>query len=57
MAYDPACKDLAEHFLSDAPELKSLAARLAQHIQNEVENFIDYERRRLANELQQGDRH
>lgn len=46
MAFDPKCYDLAEHFLSDEePPIQSdeNKRRLAQTIQNEIENWIEYE--------------
>ena len=42
-AYDPACLELAEHFLQDEPRLS--AHELAQAIQQAVEDWIESERR------------
>lgn len=44
MSYDPACYNLAVIFLSDSPEKDSEANRdeLAQHIQTEIEGWIEY---------------
>ena len=46
--YDPACLDLAEHFLEDAAGLKDAIAagcarRLAQRIQDTIEAFLEDE--------------
>lgn len=38
MAYDPACLDLAEHFLGAARA--GMKAELAQHIQDAVESWL-----------------
>ena len=45
-SFDPDCCDLAEHFLSDEPALNTERnkKRLAQHIQDTVEDWIAYER-------------
>jgi hypothetical protein len=45
--YDPACADLAEHFLQDDPQLWGPARvkALALKIQQAVEDFIADERR------------
>lgn len=44
MSYDPRCYDLAVLFLSDNPEKDTEANRdeLAQHIQTEIEDWIEY---------------
>lgn len=44
MGYDPRCYDLAAIFLSDSPEKDTEANRdeLAQHIQTEIEGWIEY---------------
>ncbi len=39
MAYDQACLDLARHFLSDLAR-EETAGRLAQYIQDEIEDWI-----------------
>jgi hypothetical protein len=42
MSYDPKCDELARHFLPDgAPE--SVAHELAQFIQNQIEDWLEYE--------------
>lgn len=38
--YDSACEVLARHFLSDLAE-PALIKELAQHIQDEIENWIE----------------
>jgi hypothetical protein len=40
MLYDPACHDLAEHFLADVCASPKDAAGLAQAIQDAVENWF-----------------
>ena len=40
MSYDPACEELARHFLSDLAR-PELAAKLAQHIQTEIEGWLE----------------
>lgn len=44
MSYDSRCYDLAEAFLSDSPEKDTEANRaaLAQHIQDEIEGWIEF---------------
>jgi len=44
MGYDSRCYDLAAVFLSDEPEKNTEANRdeLAQHIQYEIEGWIEY---------------
>lgn len=44
MGYDSRCYDLAVLFLSDSPEKDTEANRdeLAQHIQTEIEDWIEY---------------
>ena len=44
MGYDSRCYDLAALFLSDEPEKNTEANRdeLAQHIQTEIEDWIEY---------------
>lgn len=44
MSYDSRCYDLAALFLSDSPEKNTEANRgeLAQHIQTEIENWIEF---------------
>ena len=42
MSYDPACEELARYFLSDLAR-PELAAKLAQHIQDQIEEWIKYE--------------
>lgn len=51
MAFDPECLRLARHFLPAGPASDRLAAELAQHIQDEVEGWIESERDRLAGEI------
>jgi hypothetical protein len=50
MAYDPKCQELAEYFL---PSMASerLRSELAQHIQDEIEVWMESESRRLAKAL------
>lgn len=45
VSYDSKCYELAEHFLSDTPELATERAKkeLAQHIQDEIEGWLRYE--------------
>lgn len=47
--YDQACGDLALHFLGDSHE--KLIEELAQHIQNEIENWIEYQAAERAKAL------
>ena len=42
MAYDPACEDLARHFLGDRVSTRTIA-ELAQHVQTTVEDWIEYQ--------------
>lgn len=44
MAYDTKCYDLAVAFLADRSDKDNEANRddLAQHIQNEIEDWIEY---------------
>lgn len=43
-SYDPACEELARHFLSDlAPSSDQFARDLAQHIQNTIEDWLEFE--------------
>lgn len=44
MGYDSRCYDLAALFLSDNPDKNTEANRdeLAQHIQDEIESWIEY---------------
>lgn len=52
MSYDPACETLAEYFLgSMAPD--RLKRALAQHIQDDVESWIEF---RLAEVLREIER-
>jgi hypothetical protein len=51
--FDPKCLDLARHFLSDLENTK-LVNELAQHIQNEVELWLEAEKRTLARERKKG---
>ena len=46
MAYDTKCYDLAQAFLEDEPMLniETKRAALAQTIQTEIENWIEWER-------------
>jgi hypothetical protein len=44
--YDPACGDLARHFLGDLASDR-LVKELAQHIQDQVESWIEYEQAAL----------
>jgi hypothetical protein len=44
--YDPACLKLAEHFVQDdvpAEHRAIVADKLAQHVQREVESWLEYE--------------
>lgn len=41
-SYDPACLTLAEYFLTDNPELAKLASELAAHLQQEIEDWIQF---------------
>lgn len=50
MSYDPACETLARHFLGASSE--RLAKELAQHIQDEVESWIESEAERLAEAIE-----
>ena len=50
MAFDPKCLDLANEFLP-AGVSDRLSAGLAQHIQDEIENWLLLERDRLNAEL------
>ena len=50
MAFDSKCLDLANEFLP-AGVSDGLAARLAQHIQDEIENWLLSERDRLNADL------
>jgi hypothetical protein len=47
--FDPKCLDLARHFLSDLENTK-LVNELAQHIQDEVEIWLESEKRTLERE-------
>jgi hypothetical protein len=47
MSYDPACEDLARHFLSDVAA-PLLVQKLAQHIQDEIKDWIISETKRLG---------
>ena len=47
--FDPKCLDLARHFLSDVGNTQ-LVNELAEHIQNEVEIWLETEKRTLARE-------
>jgi len=47
--FDPKCLDLARHFLSDL-ENTQLVNELAQHIQDEVEIWLESEKRTLERE-------
>ena len=42
--FDPACRDLAHHFLQDEPTLMPRADELAAEIQQTVEDWITVER-------------
>lgn len=43
-SYDPACEELARHFLSDlAPSSDQFARDLAQHLQDEIETWLEFE--------------
>ena len=44
MSFDPACRELAEHFLQDEPTLADRADDLAAWIQWGVEVWIETER-------------
>lgn len=49
-SYDPACGDLARHFLGGLAR-DALVAQLAQHIQNEIEGWLEYEKAEIEKEL------
>jgi hypothetical protein len=49
MSFDPKCLDLARHFLGHSVS-EALAKALAQHIQDEVKFWMEFEKRRLAKE-------
>jgi hypothetical protein len=51
MSYDEECYKLAQHFLGDGPELRALADRLAQEIQQRIEDWLEYERDLVAKEI------
>ena len=53
MSFDPACYNLAEHFLPTAAPDR-LKSGLAQAIQDAVEIWIEAERDRLLRELGPG---
>ena len=42
MTYDSKCYDLAEHFIGSAPEKHKLRHELAQHIQQEIEDWLGH---------------
>ena len=44
MSYDVECLTLARHFLGDEAELGDLAERLAEAIQERIEDWLEYER-------------
>jgi len=44
IAFDPACLELAEHFLQDEPKLRHRADELAGEVQRAVEDWITVER-------------
>lgn len=50
MSYDPECLRLARHFLPESASDR-LKTALAQHIQDEVENWLSAEAKRLAAEI------
>ena len=50
MSYDPACEQLAWHFLPPSVS-ERLAKELAQHIQDEIEDWLANEATRLAKEI------
>ena len=51
MSHDPACEQLAEHFLSSlAPD--RLKRALAQHIQDEVESWIEFRRDEILKDIE-----
>lgn len=47
MSYDPKCEELAEHFLTPHTALE-LRHELAQHIQDEIEIWLEIEQQRIA---------
>lgn len=50
MSYDLACEELARHFMGErAPE--KLTAELAQHIQTEIEDWLEYQAAERAKAL------
>jgi cytochrome c551/c552 len=50
MSYDPACENLARHFLDDLHASEKLIKELAQCIQDEIDDWIMAERVRLEAE-------
>ena len=44
LTFDPACRELAEHFLADEPALAARADDLAEWIQWVIEAWIETER-------------
>ena len=45
--FDPACYDLAQHFLGNLAPEKTLN-ELAQHLQTEIEDWINYRLKEAA---------
>jgi hypothetical protein len=41
--HDPKCRELAAHFLADEAATEFDCARLAQHIQDEIEDWIEFQ--------------
>jgi hypothetical protein len=54
MSYDPKCEELAQHFLSDSTLSTRWVKELAQHIQDEIEFWIEDETRRIELNLKGG---
>jgi hypothetical protein len=50
MAFDPKCYEVAEHFLPSGSSA-TLKERMAQHLQDEAEFWLESESVRIANEL------
>jgi hypothetical protein len=49
MPYDQKCYELAEHFLDDSASVKRVSD-LAQHIQDCIEGWLEYEPQALVDE-------
>jgi hypothetical protein len=42
MSYDPACEVLARHFLHDSGYPEKFITELAQHIQDQIEDWLQF---------------